>query len=134
MDRALFPILYAQDLKRVVSFYRDLLGMQESFRYPAEGEVAFMTLQWGRSELGLGTYAPTPGLEGRPLQLPQGGRGFELCLYVEDVDVLVSRLRGEGVKVLVEPMDQPWGERLAYVADPEGNTVMLTARLPGAGS
>ena len=27
--------------------------------------------------------------------------------------------------VLLDPADQPWGERLAYVEDPEGNPVML---------
>ncbi len=48
-------------------------------------------------------------------------------MYVEDVDAIVDRLRAEGVEVLVEPADQPWGERLAYVQDPEGNAVMLTA-------
>lgn len=26
--------------------------------------------------------------------------------------------------MLVEPVDQPWGERVAYVRDPEGNAVM----------
>ena len=46
----------------------------------------------------------------------------------------VERLRADGVKVLVAPVDQPWGERLAYVEDPEGNTVMLTAAIGGGES
>jgi len=29
--------------------------------------------------------------------------------------------------VVLEPADQPWGERVAYLADPDGNLVMLTA-------
>ncbi|HWM94264.1 MAG TPA: VOC family protein [Thermoanaerobaculia bacterium] len=127
MTEHLFPILYARDLARTIRFYRDLLGMKESFRFPEEGEAVFVTLKWGSAELGIGTYDPTPGLEGRPLHLPRGGRGFELCVYVADVDAVLSRLRAEGVRVLVEPVDQPWGERLAYVEDPEGNTVMITA-------
>ncbi|WP_235217120.1 glyoxalase/bleomycin resistance/dioxygenase family protein [Archangium violaceum] len=28
--------------------------------------------------------------------------------------------------ILLEPMEQPWGERVAYVSDPDGNLVMLT--------
>ena len=28
------------------------------------------------------------------------------------------------------PTDQPWGERLAYFADPEGYPIHVTARLP----
>lgn len=130
MERTLFPILYARDLGRTVRFYRDLLGMREQYRFPPEGEPVFVTLAWGNAEIGIGTYDPTPGLEGRPLVPPAAGRGFELCVYVPDVDVLVARLVTEGVELLVPPADQHWGERLAYVHDPEGNTVMLTARLP----
>jgi lactoylglutathione lyase len=30
------------------------------------------------------------------------------------------------VPILVEPAGQAWGERVAYVTDPDGNLVMLT--------
>jgi lactoylglutathione lyase len=52
---------------------------------------------------------------------------MELCVYVEDVDEMVTAARAAGVPVLLEPVDQPWGERIAYVEDPDGNLVMLTA-------
>lgn len=133
MKRELFPILYARDLPRLIRFYRDLIGMAESFRYPSEGEPAYVTLIWGSGSLGLGTYDVTPGLEARDLRVPTAGRGFELCVYVADVDAVVQRLGREGVETLIAPVDQPWGERLAYVRDPEGNTVMLTAELPEPG-
>lgn len=134
MERTLFPILYARDLPRLTRFYRDLLGMAEAFRYPAEGEATFVTLKHGNAELGLGTYRQTPGLEGRPLIQPTAGRGFELCIYVPDVDEVVRRTERGGVRTLVAPADQPWGERLAYIRDPEGNTVMLCAALRKAES
>ncbi len=73
-----------------------------------------------------------PGLEARDQRVPQAGRGFELCLYVPDVDATVARLQAAGTTPLVPPLDQPWGERLAYVTDPEGNTLMLTTPLPPA--
>jgi lactoylglutathione lyase len=31
--------------------------------------------------------------------------------------------------VLEEPADQPWGERIARVPDPDGNMVIIGARL-----
>jgi lactoylglutathione lyase len=127
-----FPILYARDLPRLIRFYRDLLGMIESFRFPKEGDPAYVTLTWGAASLGMGTYDVTPGLEARDLRLPKEGRGFELCIYVPDVDAVVARLQADGVSMLVAPVDQPWGERLAYVQDPEGNTVMLTAEIQRA--
>jgi lactoylglutathione lyase len=127
MERTLFPILYARDLPRLIRFYREVLGMSEAFRYPPEGDPAFVTLKHGSAEIGLGTYQPTPGLEGRPLIEPGPGRGFELCIYVLDVDETVAIAERAGVRTLVAPVEQPWGERLAYIQDPEGNTVMLCA-------
>ena len=129
MKRDVFAILYARDLPRLVRFYRDLIGMTESFRFPETGDPAYVTLAWGDGSLGLGTYDVTPGLEARDLRQPKEGRGFELCIYVDDVDAVVARARPEGIEVLVAPVDQPWGERLAYVRDPEGNTIMLTAEI-----
>jgi lactoylglutathione lyase len=130
MGQTLFPILYARDLPRLSRFYRDVLGMTEALRYTAEGDATFVTLRYGNAELGIGTYDQTPGLEARPLIQPGPGRGFELCVYVPDVDEAVRRTEREGLRTLVAPVDQPWGERMAYVQDPEGNTVMLCATLP----
>ena len=50
-----------------------------------------------------------------------------MCIYADDVDGAIAMLREAGVPVLAEPIDQPWGERTAYVEDPDGNPVMITA-------
>jgi lactoylglutathione lyase len=121
-----FPILYSDDLPRALGFYRDLLGFSESMRFPEEGEPEFVALELGEAEMAIGT-AGDP-LHGKPLR-PVSGHRFELCVYTDDVDCAVAELRDAGVPVLVEPADQPWGERLAYVEDPDGNPVMITARL-----
>ncbi len=57
----------------------------------------------------------------------RGGIGvrFEMFVYVDDVDEAISSLRAQGMTILREAADMPWGERLAYVADPEGNPVAL---------
>jgi len=31
-----------------------------------------------------------------------------------------------GFEAVAEPADVPWGERIAWIADPDGNLVMLT--------
>ena len=46
-----------------------------------------------------------------------------MYVYVDDVDKVVARLRAEEVKVLKDPADMPWGERIATIADPDGNPV-----------
>jgi lactoylglutathione lyase len=47
-------------------------------------------------------------------------------MYVDDVDAAVARLRAAHVPITLEPTQQPWGERVAYATDPDGNLVMLT--------
>ncbi len=61
-----------------------------------------------------------------PASSPAGPR-HELFAYVEDVDATVAGLRDAGASVLRAPADMPWGERVGFVADPEGNVVSLAA-------
>jgi uncharacterized glyoxalase superfamily protein PhnB len=50
---------------------------------------------------------------------------------VDECDALVDRLRAAGVRVTEEPADQPWGERVARVLDPDGNEVIVGQKLGG---
>ena len=59
------------------------------------------------------------------------GHRFEMCIYADGVDDAITMLREAGVRVLAEPIDQPWGERMAYVEDPDGIPVMVTAPIEG---
>ena len=58
------------------------------------------------------------------------GPRFEMFVYTDDVDRLVADLRAEGVTVLRDPADMPWGERIATIADPDGNPVALANEAP----
>ena len=40
----------------------------------------------------------------------------------------IERLREAGVEIVEEPADQPWGERVARVHDPDGNLVIIGQR------
>ncbi|MFJ4221824.1 VOC family protein [Curtobacterium luteum] len=51
-----------------------------------------------------------------------------MFIFVRDVDDAVASLSGmRGVRTLKPPSDMPWGERVAYVTDPDGNPVALAA-------
>src|SRR5450755_737760 len=118
-----FPVVYATDVSRTARFW-ERLGFARFYQLPAEGdgepgyvglrrgryELAVVTLEWARDQYGL-----TPG----------HGPRFEMFVYTDDVDKLSAELRAEGVTVLRDPTDMPWGERLAAVADPDGNPVTL---------
>ncbi len=125
MASKLFPMLSCGDVERSLAFYGDLLGGVETYRFPEQGEPAFIALTIGESsEIGLGGIAAEP-LHGRP-QRPASGHRVELCVYVDDVDRVFARAREDGYELVSDPADMPWGERVAWVADPDGNLVMLT--------
>lgn len=125
-----FPIVYVDDVPASVRFYRDLLGFHETYRFPDSDEPGYVALELEDGKLGLSS-ADFPGIHGKP-QRPVTGRPFELCVRVPDVDAFTGELRRAGVAVLAEPADQPWGERVAYVEDPDGNPVHI--RGPAAAS
>jgi lactoylglutathione lyase len=115
--RSLHPILATNDLARSLGFYRDGLGAEVTYRFPEEDEPVYVGLELGGSQIGI-------GLDTEPLA-PADGRRVTLWVYADDCDAAVARLLGMGVAVLEEPADQPWGERVARVLDPDGNQVLI---------
>jgi catechol 2,3-dioxygenase-like lactoylglutathione lyase family enzyme len=107
-------VLYVSDVERAARFYRDQLGLEQV--YESKGRLA---LQCGPTRLFL-----------HPTEDPERGPwNVELYFQVEDVDDAVSSLRAQGVGVLLEPTDEPWGERNAGILDPDGYPVYLTQSL-----
>lgn len=118
-------MLVVSDLAISVAFYHDLLGGAVAYRFPDDDPV-FVTVRLGTSEIGIGSLPAEP-VHGQA-QRPASGHRIELCLYVSDVGEVVTLARSRNVPVLLDPCDQPWGERIAYIADPDGNLLMLTQR------
>ncbi len=117
-------MLSCVDVGRSRDFYGSLLGGRETYRFPEEGPAQFVTLAFGDgSEIGLGGIADHPA-HGVP-QRPAFGHRIELCVYVEDVDATHASARRAGFDAVADPRDMPWGERTAWLADPDGNLVML---------
>lgn len=115
--RDAFPILHTHDVERLAAFYCDRLGFNRGYRFPEDGAAAFIVVRLGALSLGL------PQTESRS----EVGR-VDLWLYTEDVDREVERLRKADEKVIEEPADREWGERMATVADPDGNLLHIGSR------
>jgi lactoylglutathione lyase len=123
MFTQLFPILSTPDIDRALGFYRDLLDGAVAYEFPGpDGRPAYVGLDVGASHLGIGLAADQ--------QPAEGARAMSLWVYTDDCDAAIDRLRGAGVRIVEEPVDQPWGERVARVLDPDGNEVIVGARAP----
>lgn len=121
MARRSFPVIYATDVQRLVQFYEEL-GFGVTFRLPEQGEAGYVAMCRDESELAVVDAAwPEEQLGVTVGNEPR----FEMFVYVEDLEHTLDGLRAIGTPVIKEPELMPWGERLAYVADPEGNPVSL---------
>lgn len=115
-------MLTTPDLKRALGFYRDLLGGEVYYQFPAEGEPMYVTLRCGSSSLGIGEDTETAGRN-------RDSGVFSLCVYVDDVDAALKRLGDAHAVILSQAVDQPWGERMAEIADPDGTRIVLMSKL-----
>jgi lactoylglutathione lyase len=121
MELRAFPVLHADDVESVASFYRRL-GFDETVRLNGpDGRVGYVGLSRGAAELAVTSVESPRTLAG--VEPSPGPRG-ELFVYVEDLDATVDALRGTAT-IHKEAADMPWGERIAFLADPEGNLVTL---------
>jgi len=123
MARAVQPVLITADVERLVRFYTGLLDAEEAIRFPEDGAVFYVGLRIGTNILGI-TNDSAP---------PQGAQRILLSVDVDEVDPLLEQVEGLGGHVASPPKDMPWGQRVAHVQDPDGNTVNLAQEL-GAGS
>lgn len=117
MFRSGFPIVSTPDVERSLGFYRDLLGGDVFYQFPEDGSPGYVALSVGELKLGIGL---SPGAEA-----DAPGQRISLWMYVDDCDAAVEHLRRGGVRVVEEPQDQPWGERMARVLDPDGNEIIV---------
>lgn len=108
-------------MDRALAFYRDLLDGRIAYEFPGpDGTPAYVGLDIGASHVGIGLSLAAAG-DSQP-------RSISLWMYTADCDAAVERVRAAGVTVTEEPVDQPWGERVARVLDPDGNEVIIGAR------
>ncbi len=110
-----FPILYVGDVEASARFYEAAFGFERTYTWSEDGVAQFIALRRAESHLGLGHG--------------DGRAGFELCVYVSDVDAAAELLRDLGCAEVSAPADQPWGERLAYFEDPDGHRLHVTAKI-----
>jgi catechol 2,3-dioxygenase-like lactoylglutathione lyase family enzyme len=106
-------LLRPADLDRSRRFYRDVLGLAvyREFGPPADPGLVFF--------LGPGFLE----VSGRPTGPP--GNAMMMWLQVRDVRAEHQRLAAAGVRVLREPMAEPWGLIEMWIEDPDGVRIVL---------
>lgn len=118
--------LFVNDMKTMVTFYRDVIGMNTSWNGEANAEFyteGTRLIMYGRTDFETMTL--------HKYNYPKGFNGtmeiaFDFPKF-EDVDKEFERLVNAGATPVLEPTDEPWGQRTSYIADPEGNLLEISS-------
>jgi len=110
IERIAFTVYPVTDMKRARRFYEEELGLTLTTR-PHD--------VWVEYDPPGGCFALTT-----TMKPAAGGGGGVIAFEVEDVDALTEKLRAGGTTVKMAPIQTPVC-RMAVVADPEGNAVLL---------
>ena len=126
---SLAPYLFYDDVERAARFIEEAYGFTRVFssRGP-DGVLAHAQVAHGSGLIMLG-HAGGGGL--RMVKsagaLPALHAG--IYVFVDDVDAHCAHARAHGAKVLLEPADQPWGDRMYCAVDPEEQFWMFAKHL-----
>jgi len=108
-------VLQVADIGAALTFYVDVLGFTEDFRYNNYAGVYL-----GKVELHL--------CEHKIWNRPIGGGA--VVIIAEEVDDYCALIRQRGANILADPADQYYGLRDFVLSDPDGNILTFSAPLP----
>jgi lactoylglutathione lyase len=115
--RVTYAIVFVSDMKRSVSFYRDVLGLPLRFESP--GWTEFAT---DGATLALHASAIANSAEDDPKQVPAGR--CHPGLGVPDLDEFHERMVARNVPCVQEPREV-FGARVAQYVDPDGLAISV---------
>ncbi len=121
-----YVVLIVADLEQSLVFYTETLGLK--LQYRAE---KYAQIKAGTTRLSLYARDAMQETLGVVLESPSlSAPSFELGFKVPDCDAAFSELAAAGAPAVTRPTTRSWGQRTAYVRDPDGNLVELAQDLP----
>ncbi|MCE5248601.1 VOC family protein [bacterium] len=126
--------LFVNDLRKMVAFYRDVLGLEIEW----DGKGPYAEFNHEGIRFAMYERRMLPELLGQTPSYTTGLNGtFELAIMLPlsgDVDNEFRRITGAGATPVYGPRDEPWGMRSSMVADPEGNLIEIGSLNTRAGN
>ena len=125
LERADYAVLVVADLGVSLRFYREVLGLELSHR-----SGSYAQFKTGATRVALYERGAMARILGRALRAPEADApAFELGFKVADCDAAYRTLVERGAGPVCPPTTQEWGQRTAYVSDPDGFLIELAQDL-----
>ena len=121
-------ILYVTNQELSRNFYAAMLGKQPILHVPGMTEFAVT----GNLKLGLMPNAGIAKILGHKTPNPETGTGIprcELYLTVENLASEFDKAINAGAKPISAIAERNWGDRVAYLADPDGHIIALAEKI-----
>jgi catechol 2,3-dioxygenase-like lactoylglutathione lyase family enzyme len=113
--------LLVEDVAASTRFYRDVLGLAV-----IKDKEGYVELESEGVRLALYSRVALAKL----LAVPEEKLGsIDLSFRVDDADRAFEELVERGAEPLVPPRTMPWGHRVAFVRDPDGKLVEVSAMM-----
>lgn len=112
-----YSILYVDDVKATLAFYKEAFGFEVGFLHEAGDYGELIT---GTTKLAFSAKSLMQDLGKTPGTASVTAPTFEIAFETDDVDTGFAKAVEAGAKPIQDPIDQPWGQRISYVADPNG--------------
>ncbi len=110
-----------RDLEECVAFYRDKVGLKLKNK---EDDIAYFVFdKQDRPGVALVTMSSAVNLISEEQVRPKEETIHRtyFAVFLDDVDKEYEELKSRGVRFVKPPVSYPWGQRIAYFEDPEGN-------------
>ena len=120
-----YTILYVPDVAAALEFYEKAFGMTRAFLHESG---SFGQLATGDTALAFCADSLLESdfpFEYRKNAVSEKPAGFEVCLLTDDVPAAFQKATAAGATAMMEPVQKPWGQTVAYVRDLNGVLVEI---------
>jgi len=132
--------LFVSDVARSLIFYRDLLGFSFDKPTKPDGAEGYS----GKLKIGIYDRSWLPKLFGDRGKQAISGHPFLLSMSVADLDQTYQQILDkigdrskvnyeeaiENSVIIAPPKLMPWGQKILFLSDPDGNIIEIVQSLP----
>lgn len=117
-----YTILYVEDVPASLAFYQAAFACELKFLHESHD---FGELATGSTALAFSSRRLMTELHKNPQRPQAQAPCFEIAFTTDDVAATQARAIAAGASLIQAPQEMPWGQTVAYVADPDGFLVEI---------